>query len=105
MAAAINYALMAGDAYRSNRDLKNRIPIPQDWSEVVGSYRNLSSASGFEALSFQNIANPNEIVISFAGTDFTQGMPGALFTSDFWQQLKGPGSNYSTHSNHNSNSP
>ena len=42
-----------------------------------------TAASGFEAVSFQNIANPNEIVISFGGTDFSKGIPGALFTGDF----------------------
>ncbi|MFA6972011.1 MAG: hypothetical protein WC208_11505 [Gallionella sp.] len=75
MTTAIEYALMAGVSYRSNRDPKNRFPIPQDWSEVVGSYRNLTSASGFEAVSFQNSTNPNEIVISISisisGTDPT----------------------------------
>jgi hypothetical protein len=82
MANAIDYALMAGAAYRSNRDQKNRIPTPQNWSEVIGSYRNLSNASGFEAVSFTQGA---DLVISFAGTDFSQGIPMALFTGDFWQ--------------------
>jgi hypothetical protein len=82
MTTAIDYALMAGASYRSNRDPKNRFPTPQDWSEVVGSYRNLTSASGFEAVSY---TNGTELVISFAGTDFSKGIPGALFTGDFWQ--------------------
>ena len=82
MTTAIDYALMAGVSYRSIRDPNNRFSIPLGWSEVVGSYRNLTSTSGFEATSF---TNGSEIVISFAGTDFSQGIPSALFTSDFWQ--------------------
>ena len=66
MTTAIDYALMAGVSYRSNRDPKNRFPIPSGWSEVAGSYRNLPS--GFEAIAF---TNGNEIVISYAGTDFS----------------------------------
>jgi len=42
-----------------------------------------TGASGFEAVSFQNIANPNEIVISFAGTDFSDGLE-SLLEYDFW---------------------
>ena len=68
MTTLIEYALIAGVAYRSNRDPKNRFPIPQNWNEVVGSYRNLTSASGFEAVSF---TQGTDLVISFAGTDFS----------------------------------
>ena len=42
-----------------------------------------TGASGFESVSFQNIANPNEIVISFAGTDFSDGLE-SLLEYDFW---------------------
>jgi VCBS repeat-containing protein len=80
MTTTIDYALMAGVSYRSNRDPNNRFPIPSGWSEVAGSYRNLPS--GFEAAAF---TNGSEVVISFAGTDFSKGIPGALFTGDFWQ--------------------
>ena len=80
MATAIEYALMAGVSYRSNRDTKNRFPIPSGWNEIPGSYRNLSGSSGFEAASF---TNGGEIVISFAGTDFSKGM-WSIFGSDFW---------------------
>ena len=90
MTTAIEYALMAGAAYISNRDVKNQIPTPQGWVKYVHvpnnpDYPMFTGASGFEAVSFQNAANPNEIVISFAGTDFSKGIPGALFTGDFWQ--------------------
>ncbi len=64
MTTEIEYALMAGVAYRSTRDPINRIPIPFGWSEIVDSFRNLTS--GFEAVSF---TRGSEIVISFAGTD------------------------------------
>jgi len=83
MTTAIEYALMAGVSYRSNRDSKNRFPIPSGWSEVAGFYRNLPS--GFEAASF---TNGSEIVISFAGTDFSQVLnttDWSLLGYDFWQ--------------------
>lgn len=35
MTTAIQYALMAGAAYISNRDPMNRFPIPQGWVKVV----------------------------------------------------------------------
>ncbi len=54
MTSTVEYALMAGASYVSNRDKINRFPIPTEygWGEVVGSYRNLSDTSGFEAISF-----------------------------------------------------
>ena len=67
MTTTIDYALLAGVSYRSNRDSKNRFPTPSDWLEIVGTYRNLPS-SGFEAVSF---TNGFEIVISYAGIDFS----------------------------------
>ena len=63
MTNAIEYALMAGSAYRSTRDPKNYFPIPMGWTEVAEYYRSLPS--GFEAVTF---INGTEIVISFAGT-------------------------------------
>ena len=68
------YALMAGNAYRSTRDKMNWISAPQGWSEF--KYEK-NESSGFEAVSFQNTANPNEIVISFAGT-------GSGMNQDWW---------------------
>jgi hypothetical protein len=67
MITTIDYALLAGVSYRSNRDSKNRFPTPSDWIEIAGTYRN-SLSSGFEAVSF---SKGNEIVISYAGTDFS----------------------------------
>ena len=63
MTTEIEYALMAGVAYRSTRDPKNRFPIPSGWNEVTEFYRNL--ASGFEAVTF---TNGTDIVVSYAGT-------------------------------------
>jgi Ca2+-binding RTX toxin-like protein len=90
MTTTIDYALMAGAAYISNRAAVNQLPVPTGWREFFHvpnnpNYPMFTAASGFEAVSFQNLANPKEIVISFAGTDFSKGMPGALFTSDFWK--------------------
>lgn len=59
----IDYALMAGAAYRSTRSDINRFPVPQGWSEVPLSHVLLPS--GFEAVSF---TNGSEIVIAYAGT-------------------------------------
>lgn len=61
--AEIDYALMAGAAYRSTRSGINRLPAPPEWHEILGSF--VSLPSGFEAVSFQK---GNEIVISLAGT-------------------------------------
>ena len=68
MSNTIDLALMAGASYVSNRNEKNRFPIPDGWSKVStpDSYV-LNPASGFEAVSF---IKGSEIVISFAGTDF-----------------------------------
>ena len=74
MVTDIEYALFAGRAYQATRPLINQFPIPQGWLEFAHVPKNpdypmFTEASGFEAVSFQNSANPNEIVISFAGTD------------------------------------
>lgn len=60
----IDNALMAGRAYFDTRAFINRFPVPQSWVEF--NHRALDS--GFEATSF---TNGSRIVISFAGTDFT----------------------------------
>lgn len=77
MATTIEYALMAGASYIDTRLLINRFPIPDGWEtlmlpskipgELVSSHESTPN-TGFEAIAFKNIANPNEIVISFAGT-------------------------------------
>ena len=74
MTTAIEYALMAGRAYETTRDKINWFPVPTGWLEYAHvpnnpDYPQFTGSDGFEAVSFQNIANPNEIVISFAGTD------------------------------------
>ena len=63
MTTAIDYALLAGVAYRSTRDPKNRFPIPTGWIEIPEFYRSLPS--GFEAVTF---TKGSDIVISYAGT-------------------------------------
>ncbi|MHB1358327.1 MAG: lipase family protein, partial [Rhodocyclaceae bacterium] len=66
----VNCALMAGRAYQTNRNSNNWFPIPDGWTEFFhvpnGTY---PTTMGFEAVSFVRDGNPNEIVISFAGTD------------------------------------
>jgi len=79
MTTAIEYALMAGASYISNRDPKNQFPTPQGWlgfAHVPNNpdYPMFTGVSGFEAVTF---TNGTEIVISFAGTDFSQ--PGSDF--------------------------
>lgn len=68
----IDYALMAGHAYRTTCDQINWIPAPSGWTpffpvpdESTASAFPVGS-TGFEAISFKR---GNEIVISFAGTD------------------------------------
>ena len=63
----IEYALMAGHAYRTNRDEINWIPTPEGWAPFfpvpdASTAVTFPVTSGFEAVSFQNIANPNDIV-------------------------------------------
>jgi hypothetical protein len=71
MTTAIEYALMAGRAYQTTRAPNgiNWFPVPNGWSEFLHIPNDiLPSTGGFEMSAFQNIANPNDIVISFAGT-------------------------------------
>jgi len=54
MISNLEYALMAGNAYRTTRGEVNQIPIPeaQGWHEVLNSHIGYST-TGFEAISFQ----------------------------------------------------
>jgi len=86
MTTAIEYALMAGHAYRTNRDEINWIPTPQGWTPFFPvpdptTAATFPTTSGFEAVSF---TNGTEIAISFAGTDFSKGL-WSFFAPDFWQ--------------------
>jgi hypothetical protein len=79
MPTALEYALMAGASYITNRPEVNQLPTPNLWLEKTDKRK--TTASGFEATYF--VGNNNEIVISFAGTDFSKGIA-SLFESDFW---------------------
>lgn len=73
MTTLIDYALMAGRAYQTTRDKTNWFPVPQGWTLFFPVPDQTTAAAfpvsaGFEAVSFQNIADPNIIVISYAGT-------------------------------------
>ncbi|KXB29240.1 hypothetical protein AT959_18835, partial [Dechloromonas denitrificans] len=73
MATTIDYAVLAGRAYQTTRAPLNWFPLPDEWLEYFHVPNNpdfpqFKAATGFEAISFQNKANPREIVISFAGT-------------------------------------
>jgi len=59
----IDYALMAGAAYISNRDDVNKFPVPVGWTAFMPIDDN--EGSGFEAVSF---IKGTQIIISFAGT-------------------------------------
>ena len=74
MTTLIDYALMAGASYISNRAEINRFPAPDVWLENIDG-RTSGNPSGFEATYFVGVNN--EIVISYAGTDFSQ--PGSDF--------------------------
>ncbi|MEW6292449.1 MAG: hypothetical protein AB1544_03980 [Pseudomonadota bacterium] len=71
MTTEIEYALMAGHAYRTTRDEINWIPAPQGWTPFFPvpdptTASDFQATDGFEAVSF---TNGTEIVISFAGTN------------------------------------
>ena len=72
MVTGIEYALMAGHAYRTTRDEINWIPVPQGWSPFFPvpdpTTPSFPTSGGFEAVSFQR---GTEIVISYTGTDPT----------------------------------
>ncbi len=69
MTTAIEYALMAGHAYRTTRDELNWIPIPQGWTPFFPvpdpTTPTFPTTDGFEAIAF---TNGTEIIISYAGT-------------------------------------
>jgi hypothetical protein len=67
MTTAIEYALMAGASYISNRPDINKFPIPTGWEAIPNSHSN-DPLTGFEAVS---LIKGSDIVISFAGTDFS----------------------------------
>ena len=64
MATEIEYGLMAGRAYQSNRAETNLFPIPEGWLEDQDHHK--TGDMGFEATYFRR---GTEIVISFAGTN------------------------------------
>lgn len=74
MANAIEYALMAGASYISNRADIHKFPIPQGWISVIDPPHFKDDTTGFEAIGF---TKGSQVVISFAGTDFSQ--PGVDF--------------------------
>lgn len=65
MTTTIQYALMAGASYVSNRPELNRFAVLEEWAYTAYDEKDYS---GFEAVSF---VKGNEIVISYAGTDFS----------------------------------
>jgi len=102
MTTSIEYALMAGHAYRTTRDEINWFPIPQGWNPFFPvpdpSTTSFPTTGGFEAVSFQNIANPNEIVISFAGTDrsdiFGDWQANISLATGIWSEQLGQAAEY-----------
>lgn len=65
----IDYALMAGRAYQTNRAQNgiNWFPAPEGWTEFFHVPSSaIPTTSGFEAVSFQK---GSKIVISFTGTN------------------------------------
>lgn len=71
MTTTIDYALMAGSAYRTTRDRINWLPAPQGWEQFFPVPDPTTATAfpvlaGFEAIAF---AKGSEIVISYAGTD------------------------------------
>ncbi len=79
MTTAIDYALMAGHAYRTTRDEINWISVPQGWSPFFPvpdpTTPTFPTTSGFEAISFQR---GTDIVISYAGT-YEKDITGDIF--------------------------
>jgi hypothetical protein len=74
MTTDTEYALMAGYSYRTTRSQINSIPAPEGWTPFFPvpdptTASDFPATSGFEGVAFQNTANPNEIVIAYAGTD------------------------------------
>ena len=70
MTTTVDYALMAGHAYRSTRDLINWFPSPQGWTPFFpvpdpSTATAFPVSMGFEAVAF---LSGNQVVISYAGT-------------------------------------
>ena len=84
MTTKIEYALMAGASYISNRADINKFPAPLSWNEITELRRN-DPISGFEATYF---TNGTEIVISFAGTN---GDGGSIWANPDKQAESAPG--------------
>jgi Ca2+-binding RTX toxin-like protein len=94
----IDYALMAGYAYRTTRDQNNWFPVPKDWTPFFPVPDDSTSAlfpvgsTGFEAIAFKR---GTDIVISFSGTDPNNSGPlspdgqtnGALAAGNWSDQL------------------
>ncbi|GMV68050.1 MAG: hypothetical protein AMXMBFR76_04890 [Pseudomonadota bacterium] len=80
MASESEYALMAGAVYISTRAKINQLSAPNGWEKVTIPQDSYVSDpdSGFEAIAFYNTANPNKIVIAYAGTD-----PNSLLDPDW----------------------
>lgn len=77
MAADLDYALMAGNVYRTTRHPNNWIPSPESgWGEGPSI---TDPASGLVARTYTG-GNGNEIVISFAGT-------GGAFNIDWFANI------------------
>jgi len=53
----IDCASMAGAVYISNRPKINQLPVPEGWAE----FKYETQPSGFEAISFRNKSNPNQL--------------------------------------------
>lgn len=74
MTTQIDYALMAGRAYLTNRPEKaNQFPAPEGWAEFLhvpdAQTPEFPVTAGFEAIAFRRLSDPNEIVISYTGTN------------------------------------
>ena len=69
MASTLDLASLAGASYNDNRAEINRFPVPSGWT--LYSAVPADPQTGFEARAFQS---NSEIVISYAGTDFTNAL-------------------------------
>jgi Ca2+-binding RTX toxin-like protein len=83
MTTVTEYALMAGRAYLTSRPkAENQFPTPEGWTEFLHVSDAAPSyfpvAAGFEAIAFKNKSNPNEIVISYTGTNGAGDIPADL---------------------------
>jgi RTX calcium-binding nonapeptide repeat (4 copies)/Lipase (class 3) len=83
MTTVTEYALMAGRAYLTSRPKEeNHFPTPEGWTEFLhvsdAAPPYFPVAAGFEAIAFKNKSNPNEIVISYTGTNGAGDIPADL---------------------------